>query len=259
MESLRTDLMTTKEERMRFELGLRNKDAELTRLQQQLDHERENREREERELRKQINYESDRHIQAVREAERNLSKATMNEDMISTYKKEIDNKNEIVRQKDLDIEKLKDRLVDQERKFVNDISKEKDRIREELMLKISEKSKDTSLEDFKNQILSLTRQNEELIRKNESLLTEKEMLSKELLDLERSQNESSFRVKELNLKYQNQITDLEKKIQEFNITLYKKEALIAKITTENEFLSQENFRIKSAQNINDSIIRLPDT
>ena len=244
---------------MRFELGLRNKDAELTRLQQQLDHERENREREERELRKQINYESDRHIQAVREAERNLSKATMNEDMITTYKKEIDNKSEIVRQKDLDIEKLKDRLVEQERKFVNDISKEKDRIREELMIKISEKSKDTSLEDFKNQILSLTRQNEELIRKNESLLTEKEMLSKELLDLERSQNESSFRVKELNLKYQNQITDLEKKIQEFNITLYKKEALIAKITTENEFLSQENFRIKSAQNINDSIIRLPDT
>ena len=259
MESLRTDLMTTKEERMRFELGLRNKDAELTRLQQQLDHERENREREERELRKQINYESDRHIQAVREAERNLSKATMNEDMITTYKKEIDNKSEIARQKDLDIEKLKDRLVEQERKFVNDISKEKDRIREELMIKISEKSKDTSLEDFKNQILSLTRQNEELIRKNESLLTEKEMLSKELLDLERSQNESSFRVKELNLKYQNQITDLEKKIQEFNITLYKKEALIAKITTENEFLSQENFRIKSAQNINDSIIRLPDT
>lgn len=259
MESLRTDLMTTKEERMRFELGLRNKDAELSRLQMMLDRERESKERDEKELRKQINYESDRHIQAVREAERNLSKATVNEELINTYKREIDNKTESIKQKEHDIERLKDRLADQERKFLTDISKEKDRIREELMLKISEKSRDTSIDDFKHQILSLTKQNEELIRKNESLISEKEILSKELLDLERSQNESSFRVKELNLKYQGQINDLEKKMQEFNITLYKKEALIAKITSENEYLSQENFRIKSAQNINDSILRLPDT
>ena len=90
-------------------------------------------------------------------------------------------------------------------------------------------------------------------------ITEKEILGKELLNFERSQNESSLRVKELNLKYQSHINDLEKKVQEVNFALYKKEAMIAKLTTENEFLNQENFRIKSAQNINDSILMLPDT
>lgn len=37
IDNLRTDLMQTKDERMRFETSLRNKDAELARLQMQLD------------------------------------------------------------------------------------------------------------------------------------------------------------------------------------------------------------------------------
>ena len=170
MESMRTDLMQTKEDKMRFELGLRNKDSEVSRLQMLFDREKENRERDDKELRKQINFESDRYVQAVRESERNLAKSLMHEELIARYKKDIEAKGEIIKQKELEIESYKNKMNDQERKFNIELSKEKDRIKEELMLKVNEKSRDTSVDDFKNQILSLTRQNEELLRKCEGLI-----------------------------------------------------------------------------------------
>lgn len=259
LESLRTDLMQTKDTSMRFETALRNKDAELSRLQMQLDKEKENRDREHKELRKQINYESDRRIEAVREAERNLAKANMNQETLENYKKELDRKDEIIKQRDHEIDRQKTKALEVERKFNDKITKEKDMVRDEFLKKIKEKSSDNSVDEYKRQILTLTKQNEDLISKTEALMSSKDLLTKELNQAERAHNESAMRIKELNLKYQSYINDLEKKLKDANFDIYKKEALIAKITSENEHLSQENFRVKSAQNINDSILRLPDT
>jgi chromosome segregation ATPase len=110
--------MQTKDERMRFETSLRNKDGELTRLQLQLDKEKESfnvysqsRDREERELRKQINHENEKHISAAREAERNMTKYLNLEEKLASLKKTIDFKDETIQNKDKEIERLKIRHI----------------------------------------------------------------------------------------------------------------------------------------------------
>jgi len=72
LETLRNDLIGSKNDAIRFETSLRNKDIEMQRLQALLDREKEkeklyaeSRDKEARELRKQINYESDRHIKGT--------------------------------------------------------------------------------------------------------------------------------------------------------------------------------------------------
>lgn len=99
---------------MRFETSLRNKDAELARLQLQVDKEKENfniysqsRDREERELRKQINHESEKHIAAAREAERNMTKCLNLEEKLASLQKIIDSKEDVMRNRETEIERLK--------------------------------------------------------------------------------------------------------------------------------------------------------
>ena len=183
----------------------------------------------------------------------------MKEELLEVRLREIEHQKEIVKQKDHENDRLKSKNLEQERKFNEQLNKEKDALRDEMFRKLKEKSQDHSVDDYKRQVLDLTKQNEDLVAKTEALLMTKDSLNKEINALERIQNDNAFRVKELSLKYQNQIEDLERKLKEANLTLYKKEALIAKITTENEHLSQENFRLKNINNINDSLIRLPDT
>lgn len=210
-------------------------------------------------MRKQINYESDKHIKAAREAERNLMKALAHEQLLETRKQEIERLQDQLKQKDHEIDRLKNKNLEQERKFNDLLTQEKDHLRDEMLKKLREKSADNSVEEYKKQVMELNKKNEELLGKTEALLMAKDSLSKELNLADRNQNENALRIKELNLKYQTQLNDLEKQLKTSHYELYKKEALIAKITTENEFLSQENFKLKSAHNINDSILRLPDT
>ncbi|CAI2362421.1 unnamed protein product [Moneuplotes crassus] len=259
LETCRNDLAQAKDNSMRFETSLRNKDAEVVRLQMQLDREKEIRDREERELRKQINYESEKHINAVREAERNLSKFASIEDQLEMLKREIDRKDNTIQAKETEIDRLKQKNLEQERKFNDVLNKEKDALRDEMMFKLKEKSQDHSIDDYKRQILSLTKQNEDLIAKTEGLLAAKETLAGEITSMQRAHNDSVMRIKELNLKYETHIADLEKKLSTVNMDIYKKEALIAKITTENEHLCQENFKLKNIKDINDSLTRLPET
>jgi len=165
----------------------------------------------------------------------------------------------VIAQKEHEIERQKQKNLEQERKFNDLLLDEKDKLRDEMMRKLKEKSNDNTLDDFKKQALSLAKQNEELVAKTESLLAEKEFLQKELTQMERGHNESVMKIKEINLKYEGHISELENKLKESQIDLYKKEAIIAKVTTENEHLSKENYRLKNVNNINDSLIRLPDT
>jgi uncharacterized protein YoxC len=139
------------------------------------------------------------------------------------------------------------------------LSQEKDALRDEMTKKLNQKSNDTTLDDYKRQILTITKQNEDLITKTEALLSAKEMLFRELNQKDREQNENVMKIREMNSKFEHLISDLEKRLKDANMELYEKEAINIKVTTENEFLSQENFRLKNISGINDSLLRLPDT
>ena len=121
------------------------------------------------------------------------------------------------------------------------------------------KNDDVTPDDYKNKYHEVIKKNQELMDKNESLMTEKDMLNKELNRMDRNHNETAFKIKEIDRKYTNQIDELESRLKQANLGLYQKEATIAKVVTENQYLSQDNYRLKSAHNINDSLIRLPET
>jgi uncharacterized protein YoxC len=173
--------------------------------------------------------------------------------------KEIDRKDEIIGDKDHEIERLRQKNLEQERRFNDMLSQEKDALRDEMLKKLKEKSHDSTVDDYKKQMLTLAKQNEDLITKTESLLSTKEMLFRELNQKDRTHNETVIKIKEVHLKFEHLIIDLEKKLKVANMEVYKKEAINAKITTENEYLNQENFRLKNVSEINDSLLRLPDT
>jgi predicted RNase H-like nuclease (RuvC/YqgF family) len=137
--------------------------------------------------------------------------------------------------------------------------KEKDTIREEITKKFLNKAGNITEDDYAKKYHEVMKKNEELISKNESLMNEKEMLNKELNRADRGHNETAIKIKEITQKYDRQISSLEDDLRKSNMRLYQKEALIAKITTENEYLAQENYRLKSVHQINDSLIRLPET
>lgn len=137
--------------------------------------------------------------------------------------------------------------------------KEKDSIREEIMKKFLNSAGKITEDDYAKKYHEVMKKNEELLSKNENLMIEKDMLNKELNRADRGHNETAIKIKELSMKYEKQISDLEDNLKKVNMRLYQKEALIAKVTTENEYLAQENFRLKSVHNINDSLIRLPET
>ena len=172
----------------------------------------------------------------MREAERNLSKSTMNQEQIEDLKRDLDRKDERIHQKEMEIERLKHNNLEQERKFNDLLNQEKDVLRDEMMKKLKEKSQDNSLDEYKRQVMALTKQNEDLITKTEGLLSEKDFLQKELTNLERGHNDSVMKIKELNLKYETHIADQEKRLKDAHIENYKKETFIAKITVENEHL-----------------------
>jgi hypothetical protein len=173
--------------------------------------------------------------------------------------KEIDRKDEIIGDKDHEIERIRQKNLEQERRFNDMLSQEKDDLRDEMLKKLKEKSHDSTADDYKRQMLTLAKQNEDLITKTEALLSTKEMLFRELNQKDRAHNETVIKIKEVHLKFEHLILDLEKKLKVANMEVYKKEAINAKITTENEYLNQENFRLKNVSEINDSLLRLPDT
>ena len=102
-------------------------------------------------------------------------------------------------------------------------------VREEISKKpVVKKREYDDSDEYKRQIQSLSKQNTDLLSansdlmsKNEALLTTKETLLQQINSSDKTITDNAFQVKELNLKYQAHIADLEKRIKDFNISIYK--------------------------------------
>jgi len=91
----------------------------------------------------------------------------------------------------------------------------------------------------------------------ESLNNRNETLGNEVNIRNREIDENNLRMKETRLQFETHMKELEKKAKTACIDLWKKEALLARITSENEVLVTENQRLKGVNTINDSILKLP--
>ena len=73
--------------------------------------------------------------------------------------------------------------------------------------------------------------NEELLLKIEQLNNAIETLNRDMYRKQRELDESHLRVKEIKIDFETQIRELDKKQKQTCIDMWKKEALMAKITT----------------------------
>lgn len=64
-------------------------------------------------------------------------------------------------------------------------------------------------------------------------------------------------MRQVDQKSEAQLDEISHKAKSACVDLWKKDALIARITSENEFLVVENQRLKGVNTINDSILNLP--
>lgn len=111
---------------------------------------------------------------------------------------------------------------------------------------------------LKEEVLELSKKHEKHIDKIESLQNIKESLTNELHESERQRDKTIAEAKELNIKYQNSVDNLEQKIKQSNVELWKSEIINSKISHENQDLSTENYQIKKAGDFHESLIRMPE-